>query len=471
MANRSEFVQAIRDFKRQHEGKLKDLLNQKSNPETVKAFWSDPVIQNYLARPSVTFVDKHPQLHDSTTKEEHDTTDHYELKIYKYLPNAVVYRDETINSSKFYTSLTRGHYDLFSKLLMSFSQGTDDIEVGSPCDIYEIRDRIGRHFLTAPGAIPPRFLINANWKDQHASTCITIFDSVTCRPLITLFMNSFQRRDYYEYSKERFLTESSLSFEDYPEYVNKHAKSIITKTFSIDLDDSSLATQPPSLLINQKNGVAFTINYLHSHYDSGAYKEIEHSPEIETIYSFRMLNYMSPPVSVLRMKYTPKTPFIDVSHHLQQDADDLNCALYNMNFIQAVVDMLKQPEVADRVVKLARVIKSNSSALEALVHIFQEDLKAYLPCYYDIATRAPKSHDELEIFHLNQRWEIGGKSVSRLHPFEPPVSAGSSHVTTNNNQITEGRPLFFFQKHKTICEEKIAEIGQPVDSTITQGIN
>ena len=196
MISRTEFVQAIRDFKKAHKGKLKNLLNPTSNPEAVKAFWSNPVIHAYLARPSITFVDKHPQLHDSKTKEEHDVTDHYELKIYKYLPEAVVYRNNAITSSKFYTEGTHcRNDDLFGELLKSFSQDSDDIEVASPADIYSIASMVGyRRFLTTTNT-SPRFLINANWKDNHASTCITICDPATRRPLITLFMNSWQSKE------------------------------------------------------------------------------------------------------------------------------------------------------------------------------------------------------------------------------------------------------------------------------------
>ena len=98
-----------------------------------------------------------------------------------------------------------------------------------------------------------------------------------------------------------------------------------------------------------------------------------------------------------------------------------------MNFIEAMVEMLKQPKIADRIFGLARTVKSNPDAPGILVHIFQEDLKAYLPCYYDKATGAPKSRAELEAFHLKQRWEIGGKSLSILHPLEQTKE--EMHVT------------------------------------------
>ena len=99
---RAAFVQAVRDFKARHQGKLKDLLNEALHPEAVRAFFSDPVIHAYLARPSIVFIDKHPQLSDSTEKGI-DSADHYELKVYKYLPEIMPYRDTTITTSNFYT--------------------------------------------------------------------------------------------------------------------------------------------------------------------------------------------------------------------------------------------------------------------------------------------------------------------------------------------------------------------------------
>ena len=116
----------------------------------------------------------------------------------------------------------------------------------------------------------------------------------------------------------------------------------------------------------------------------------------------------------------PKIPFIDASHHLQIEKDDKNCALYGISFIQGIGEMLKQPTIAGSVFELARSVKSNPSATAQLVRIFQEDLKAYLPCYYD-ASGSKKSQKEIEDFHLHQRWELGRRSISVLHPIKEPM--------------------------------------------------
>lgn len=436
MVTRAEFVRAIRDFKKVHGGKLKDLLNQKTNSEVTKAFWANPVIHAYLARLSVTFVDKHPQLHDSTTKEEHDVTDHYELKAYKYLPNEVVYRDNEITSPKFYTSRTKEHSELFGKVLESFIQGSLDIKVMKPCDIYVIASKATGMFLDPEVAVFPRFLLNANWKDGHASALLTILDPLTGRALITLFMNTFRGGGYYEFSKERFFMAQNNNLRLQPIQEDEVSnvslkKAILSKTFAVDIDDPLLRDQPATLLVNREQRAAFIINYISSDYSAEEYLAVEASPDIETIYSYEIRKNARPPFPVLSIKHAPRTLFIDVSHHLQQSADDQNCVLYSMNFIQAMVEMLKQQELAERVYELARVVKTDPGAMETLVHIFREDLKTFLPCYYDITTGAPKSREELEAFHLNQRWEIGGKSLSILHPLDEATRsyiAESSHI-------------------------------------------
>lgn len=432
MVTRAEFIQAVRDFKKVHGGKLKDLLNRKTNPEATDAFLNNPVIHAYLARPSVTFVDQHPLLQDSKTKEEHDASDHYELMVYKYLPGAIAYRDSDITSSKFYVSGTEAYrHEFFDNILQSFNRGLPDIAVNYPSDIYAIAFAVHRHVFASDEEASPRFLISPNWKDTHASACITILDPSTRHALITLFINSSQNFGYYSYIKERFLKRSFNTSSEISEHIVKRLKNYLTKTFSIDPDEASLPTQPTSLLVNKEERAALAINY-HSY--SKEYEETEHSPEIETIYDFSMSRYYEPPAPILTMAHTPKTPFIDVSHHLQQRDDDRNCVLYSTNFIQAMVEMLKQPAVADRVFELARNVKTNPAAIETLVHIFREDLKAYLPCYYDRATGTPKSDSELEAFHLNQRWELGGKSLSILHPVKQTdvetVAVASSPVNT-----------------------------------------
>ena len=285
MITRTEFVQAIRDFKRKHGGKLKDLLNPETNPETVKVFWANPIIHAYLARPAITFVDKHPQLYDSKTKNEHETTDHYELKLYKYLPDEVFYRKSHITSSKFYTSGTVGddrHYDVFEKLLKSFSEGLPDINVMRPS---EDASAGATMFLDHDGALFPRFHLHANWKGNHASTLLTILDPLTGMALIIFFMNSWQAEGYYEFIKEPFLQRNSIRVG--LDQTTATIKNYLHKTFSVNVDSDLLANQPATLLINKDKRAVFTINY-----PINEYAAIEKLPDIETRLKFLLLMYL-----------------------------------------------------------------------------------------------------------------------------------------------------------------------------------
>lgn len=114
---------------------------------------------------------------------------------------------------------------------------------------------------------------------------------------------------------------------------------------------------------------------------------------------------------------------------------------------------------------MARTVKSDSGAIKTLVRIFQEDLKAYLPCYYDVATGIPKSLAELEAFHLNQRWEIGRKSLSILHPIEQEVSVEvlsdtSSH--TSEKTAIAPPPL----ENNTLLNTAVLKIDPLVEQNI-----
>lgn len=417
MVTRSEFIKAVKEFKRFHHGKLKDLLNKTTHPEATKDFWANPIIHAYLARPSVTFIDKHPHLMDSRTKEEHDDSDYYELKIYQYLPNVIVYRDSEINTPKFYTE---GAYasQLFHQLLKNFAHGSTDIEMMGIADIYHIASKVTKRFINSEVKVHPRFVLSANWKDTHATALLTVLDPFTGRALLTLFMNSYQNEEHYKRYKTSFLirqTETTLipSRSSFQQHEIDLLKQYVLKTFKLDIDDANLSSKPATLLKNLEEKAIFCLNYTSSNFYSAEYLALENSPEIETSYSF---NKDSPATQKeFTITHMPKIPFIDVSHELQLADDDKNCAFYSLNFIQAITNLLKQSEQAERIFALANSVKSDPRATEILIHIFREELKTYLPQYYDACTKAPKPRASIEAFHLNQRWEIGARSVSMLH--------------------------------------------------------
>ncbi len=78
--------------------------------------------------------------------------------------------------------------------------------------------------------------------------------------------------------------------------------------------------------------------------------------------------------------------------------------------------MLSDKQTADRIFNIAKTIQTDKNAEAELVKVFREDLKAYLPCYYDTDTGLAKSEEELREFHLQQRWELGGLSLPLRFP-------------------------------------------------------
>jgi hypothetical protein len=276
---------------------------------------------------------------------------------------------------------------------------------------------------------------------------LSILDPATQRVLITLFMNSWQDGNYFNYTKSRFLMDAerrNVNMEQKGGRKNRElVKSFLIKAFSVDIDDALLPDKPKSLLINQDERAALTLNYLSGFdFDSEEYRAVKMSPDIDTIYSFRMDNWVNPPEPNVYIGFMPKTPFIDVSHHLQKEDDDKNCVLYSTNFINALCALLKQKEVADRVFVLAQSIKSDPNAIDRLVHIFREDLKTYLPCYYNAATGTPKSNEELEAFHLQQRWEMGALSLSILSSCKPGATKAPSKTDQATTSLTSRSGFF-----------------------------
>lgn len=363
------------------------------------------------------------------------------------MPHSLPYRSQTITSSAFYTEGTSPYYDFFHELFLSFCHDFPDVQMSFPADIYAIRDNVQSRMFAFEDSASPRVLISPNWKDGHATTFITLLDPLTRFPLAILFMNSEQNEAYFQQAKWQFsqINQQSISalFSGFirhygsiegvrdvflkqsneksadlcsmtglNEMFEAQVKSYLTKTFSIDMDNEAWRAHPATLLINKSARTALAINYSAEDYDKDEYKEIEASPLIDFIYYFNPKEDYLP---LLRLT-VPKTPFIDVSHHLQLNSDDENCVLYVVNFIQGMVEMLKQPGMLDKVTSFAAAAQENVSAKEDLVRIFQDELRVYLPCYYDEATGIAKSQEALEAFHLKQRWEMGSKAISMRYP-------------------------------------------------------
>ena len=107
---------------------------------------------------------------------------------------------------------------------------------------------------------------------------------------------------------------------------------------------------------------------------------------------------------------------IDASNKIQTANDDKNCAVFTFNTMQAVVKMLEDKNNSETIYNHAlKLVHGNDDEKRqsetALIKIFREDLKAYLPCYFNSdGTLKPES--ELKEFHLKQRWQLGSLAAS-----------------------------------------------------------
>ena len=375
-ATREAFIQVIKDFEQTHSSSLKTILEDQSNTRARDYFLTHPVIQAYLSRSTIQFVDTHPLLQDSSKKEEYDITDHYELEVYRALPGIFPYRNvEHITQPTFYTQYTTFNDSLFKE----YYQGTTDIIVGEGADVYSVAEKMNRLFSRPRHTTPDsaRFFLNPTTiMNNHGYVTLNIVDPAIPCILATLVLNAEQLKDFFKEVKYR----TDLNFEP-----NKYFKS--------ESWDGS------------------------------------------------------------------KWVLIDASHDLQTDADDNNCALYTANFIQAIVEFLKKPEIANRVYSLAHSLESDPNAKKELIKMFQVDLRAYLPCYYDVKTGAQKPKQDLINFHLQQRWKLGTALLPApsVDSFLEDVASISPRMKTTafNEALAEKHEEV--GGHRTISQARVEE--------------
>ena len=391
---RAEFNAAVENFQKKHGGELEVLLR---NPQTEKAFWENRVVRDYITRPVslISFVNNHPDLRDSKSEDEHNRTDHHELIVYKSLPGTVAYRAESITSPTYYVDgpapiLNNNGHDFFSKLFVRNYGGLNDIEVGLPQDIYKISASVHERFLLPKKSAYPRFLVFKNGKDDHASTCVSVLDPIHGHVLITLLINSRRDDNFYEFTKARFLRHSTSSLSRNENDVLNYLKTIFPSEIFSDISLKSMR------VVNRSARTALIV-------DAETDGIANHS-DVERVFYFN---------ERWSLRFFPKSPFIDASHNLQEN--DRWCALYSVNLIDGIVAMLKQPEMAEQVFKLACSVKAEPSAEEKLILIFRNKLKAYLPCYYD-ASGNRKPREEIEEFHLKKMWDLGSDSILLSYP-------------------------------------------------------
>ena len=428
---KAEFVAAIRGFKKKHQVKLKDFLvnsawqgNQRphySDKDFInedqarlrEEFFNDPVIKGYLSRDSrfVLFNESRPALISDPTKP--DESDYYECKIYAlaaqkegtmFLP----YRANVMEDS-FYQS---GTFDqtIFRNVKTTSRGNKELVQKGE--DIYKIRahlrevelgqfnDEIKKEYNNI------HFIISPNAKDTHATTIVSVIQKGTFRHLASIFINSCESEKYFQYTSQRFNLRSNtvntvklLSGEKWEPIYAKFKEQIGDKTAYVD------KKKREGYLLNPEEDPFLTNT------GNVEIENVYRAFEEEKIDIVHIIKDSKSSGKVYTIRGNRQVPLIDASHNLQIKKEDNNCSLYSFNFIQGIADMLGDELVADKVYHLAEQIDSGTesekkAAQLALTTIFREDLKHYVPSYYD-TNGHQKLYDQIKEHHLYQRWDLG----------------------------------------------------------------
>jgi hypothetical protein len=396
---REEFVEEVRKFKLEKNVKLKEILQGKDERATAlrKEFLANSTIRSYLARSAdeVKFNENVPVLKNAAKKEERAKSDYYELRIYEFHPGLMPFRNR-IKTAEFYES---GIYviDLEAndkKFEEEFT--SNECKVVKYDDSYAIRRNLNydeyKYFLDPE--IPrtlEKFILTPNY--SNTTTLLHIRDEQTHRVLATLFIcpaecaiseeirYRFNLPNHYRYFIEKNI-ENKIIAEWKQKFEFDETKS---EQLIVDKDKKSLLA------------IDISRNY--------KYDELIKSLEIETI--------VSPSRAIFKCMIIINRviPFINASHNLDLEEYDPDAGLYSLNFRRAIGSMLKDKTIADNIYQLAKKVdQGEARAQEELAHIFREDLKVYLPCYYE--NGQTKSPEAIKDFHLRQRWNIGSEKLA-----------------------------------------------------------
>ena len=250
----------------------------------------------------------------------------------------IVYRGEPFNS----TSTTQQNADTFYNSgsdYTSVSKRYEKIDGGIYCDIqpgvdiYDIREDLFDFELMIKSKRKP-ILLCPNHKDDHATTVLSILDLENKRVLTTILLNSWISENYYEYLAHRFNLSSHYSRTE------------------------------DNLLPECKNAILSRFE-----------KHVDQNWRGKTCISGDW-----------------KIPFIDCSFNLQTNEDDSNCVLYTYDYIKAIANMCQDGTTTNRLVKNGKILfndHANQDAIKDLKQIFQEDVKSYLPQFYNAGIAHP----------------------------------------------------------------------------------
>ncbi|GAB4231674.1 MAG: hypothetical protein Tsb0021_10150 [Chlamydiales bacterium] len=400
---RKEFITAIQNFKRINNVKLKKLFeprNRDYDRVLRGVFWNDPIISNYFSRKfeNVDFTSHHPDFR--VNRDEKAENDYYEWRIYElaeiYRKDFLPYRKHSL-SDNFYNE---GPVPIACKIEYLMSQGfeTNDIRITRGDDIYGIREMLIR--FQFDGNNTCRFVVSPNYKDEHATTLVSILERGSDRILTSIMINSWNKEEYSNSMGYRYNLKGS-----YPNKISDEHSSI---PFSSELYQNIKEVACENVYIDDKNKRGYVI-------DQDPTAELEQYLENGTIEVLHHL-YTDNNRLVHIVKDNRKVPFLDASHHIQTAKNDGNCVLYTNHMLQAVSTFLSHNENADKVYALALKVNDGSEeekadAAEKLSTCFREDIKQHLPFYYNEDGSA-KNEEELQKFHLRRRWEVGSMAAS-----------------------------------------------------------
>lgn len=418
---RSEFNSAVRRFNEKHNVKLKDLfkkdkMDENKNRTLRGKFWRfDPVIRSYFSREfkEVDFTSKlHPDF--NINRENKMLNDYYEWRIYElakehevsFLPFRMHSRSDDFYTKGVEVQLNPVEY------LMTKDYKTDDIKITKGCDIYRIRERLTRVQFDPDNTC--RFILSPDYKDSHATTLFSILERGSNRILATIMINSWDKEEYFNYIKSRFELQGSEKTNNISSYYKR-------TSFSNKLYDEIKEQAQDGYYFDKENNTGYIIDFeVEPFFLPDSLKEIvnpfENDEEDNDIKVLHNLYKRKDGTLIHTVKDHRNVPFLDASHNLQIGKNDGNCVLYTNHMIQAIATFLGNNEIADEIYQLALTINDGSDeekteAEARLVKFFKQDIKPYLPFYYNEDGSA-KSAEELMEFHLRKRWEVASMAAN-----------------------------------------------------------
>ncbi len=425
--SREEFIQAVLEFEKKHQVKLENFLSytgfycqEEGNNEKQRlreAFLTDRIIQSYLSRGSkfVNFLENRPDLISDENKPL--SSDYYECKIYE-LGQFGPYRSD-VKTDQFYLKTTKeGLPGTLSNLRCIQTGISRRCKVIKKFKIEDIRNSI--KFIELMGYINEngikrhdykgnQFLLSTIANDGHATSIISILDKETFKHLASIFINSVNENLPFV-SLERLFNSRTLDDIKF-KLKNENDYARINKIFKEK-------TFGKKIFVDYEKKEGYLLNPIMP--GTSSWYTSEEEQEIDNAYKDEKINFIHK-LDEQKKQYiltgTRPVPFIDAPHNLQTHKEDENCAIYSYNFLQGSINMLENGEVAERIYRLAKQIdynKGNNTEREgnqkAMATIFQEELKQYLPEYYD-ANGVQKSDFEIKQHHLNQRWNFGNQGI------------------------------------------------------------